>query len=319
LAWFAAVGLPLIITGLVTFNLRPAPDPTPYAITNPGMDGSRALAQVLRQQGVNVIAAKTLRQALALAGPQTTLAIVGPQPIASWQIDRLTACEADLVLGGVEANVRIDLVAAGVTVEILPDLAALTNAGVAADGQTAAHIIRSLGQHQRLVWYIAQWEPEDQSAAGLPGVWQLLPPPAGPIAVQLLIAAAAVAWWRGRRFGRLVPENLPVAVPAAQTAEGRGRLYRRARAYGHTAAGLRAGSLSRLGLQLGFSSSTPPAAIIERVAQVVKAPPAQIGACLLGQPPSSETELVQLANDLAGLEQAVVGQLGPHLRERNTQ
>ena len=50
-----------------------------------------------------------------------------------------------------------------------------------------------------------------------------------PVIVLLLTAGLAAAIWRGRRFGPLVPERLPVTVRAAETTEGRARLYAHAR------------------------------------------------------------------------------------------
>ena len=48
--------------------------------------------------------------------------------------------------------------------------------------------------------------------------------------------------WRGRRFGPLAVEPLPVVVRASEATRGRARLYRRARAYGRATAALRAAS-----------------------------------------------------------------------------
>ena len=47
--------------------------------------------------------------------------------------------------------------------------------------------------------------------------------------------SSSLALWRGRRLGPLVAEPLPVVVRAAETTEGRARLYRRARARGRAA------------------------------------------------------------------------------------
>ena len=72
----------------------------------------------------------------------------------------------------------------------------------------------------------------------------LLPPWVGIVVAQLVVAVLVAALWRGRRLGPVVAEPLPVAVRAAETTEGRARLYRRRRARGRAADHLRAASLS---------------------------------------------------------------------------
>ncbi|NEE52516.1 DUF4350 domain-containing protein, partial [Streptomyces sp. SID8455] len=45
--------------------------------------------------------------------------------------------------------------------------------------------------------------------------------------LQLTLAAALAAIWRGRRLGPLVMERLPVSIRASESAEGRAGLYRK--------------------------------------------------------------------------------------------
>ncbi|NUU15668.1 DUF4350 domain-containing protein, partial [Cellulomonas humilata] len=115
----------------------------------------------------------------------------------------------------------------------LADVAPLTNVRLAEQGN-AALVLRALGRHERLVWYIPSLDDVgagDASAGAAPG--QLLPPVVGVLALQLLLVVVVTALWRGRRLGRLVTEQLPVVVRSGETTRGRGRLYRRARSYGH--------------------------------------------------------------------------------------
>ncbi|MDR2347068.1 MAG: hypothetical protein LBD90_00305, partial [Bifidobacteriaceae bacterium] len=179
--------------------------------------------------------------------------------------------------------------------------AVFTNQGVL-EGDNAATVLRVLGAEPRLVWNLAAWEGE----GGEGGVWQLLPPWAPLAAVQLLIAAAGAALWRGRRMGRLVPDRLPVTVPASQVTIGLGGLYRRTRAMGHAAAGLRAGAASRIGAALGLGPATPPATLVARIAQASGRPEVAVRDLLYGAAPRSNGQLAALARALDQLNKEVL-------------
>ncbi|NKY41206.1 DUF4350 domain-containing protein, partial [Cellulomonas septica] len=114
-------------------------------------------------------------------------------------------------------------------VTALSDGRILTNAHLADEGN-AALVLRTLGRHERLVWYLPS-AFETMSEASGPGTGDILPPWVPVLGLQLLLVVLVAAVWRGRRLGRVVPEPLPVVVPAAETTRGRGRLYRRSRSY----------------------------------------------------------------------------------------
>lgn len=71
--------------------------------------------------------------------------------------------------------------------------------------------------------------------------------------LQLAVAALLAAAWRGRRFGPLVTEKLPVAVHASEATEGHARLYRKAGARDRAAALLREAARTRLAPLVGVS------------------------------------------------------------------
>jgi hypothetical protein len=126
--------------------------------------------------------------------------------------------------------------------------------------------------------------------------------------LQLVVAAAALAYWRSRRLGRLVHEQLPVRVRAAETVEGHANLYRRASAHGRAAGLLRSAAARRiaplLGLPAGPAGRTP-ASLVAPVAERLGRPPEQVHAVLAGPAPMTEAELVQLTDQLDRLEQEV--------------
>jgi hypothetical protein len=189
-------------------------------------------------------------------------------------------------------------------VTALAEPGVLTNARLAEDGN-AALALRLLGRHDHLVWYVPSFDDVGSTEAPGPGLGELLPPWAGPVALQALLVALVAGLWRGRRLGRLVTEPLPVTVRAAETTRGRGRLYRRSRAYGHAAASLRAGTASRAAARLGLPRSAGAVAVIEALAQATGRATDDVAALLYGPPPTDDAGLTELARRLDDLESEV--------------
>jgi hypothetical protein len=180
----------------------------------------------------------------------------------------------------------------------------LANARLA-EGGNAALALRLLGRQDRLVWYVPSFDDIGSTEASGPALGDLLPPWTGPVAVQALVVALAAALWRGRRLGRLVTEPLPVVVQAAEATRGRGRLYRRSRAYGHAAASLRAGTASRVATRLGLPRSAGAVAVIEALAHATGRTTDDVAALLYGPPPTDDAGLTELARRLDDLESEV--------------
>jgi len=166
-------------------------------------------------------------------------------------------------------------------------------------------VLRALGRHQLLVWYIPSSEDLAPIQSDAPPAGDLVPPVVRVLALQLLLVAAFAAFWRGRRLGRIVTERMPVVVRSGETTRGRGRLYRRARSYGHAAAALRAGAAARSTTRLGLPRSAPPPVVIDALARATGRPRPQIEGLLYGPPPTNDLGLAQLARDLDHLESEV--------------
>ena len=114
----------------------------------------------------------------------------------------------------------------------------LANESIAGNGN-AALALWSLGSADTLVWYLPV--PADIPAGEAPAnPFSLLPDWVNPLLVWTLVVAALAAFWRGRRLGPLAMEPMPVVVRAAETAEGRARLYQDSRALDRAADNLRA-------------------------------------------------------------------------------
>jgi Domain of unknown function (DUF4350) len=131
-----------------------------------------------------------------------------------------------------------------------------------------------------------------------PPYWKLLPTWAWAILGMLGLAGIAFALARARRLGPPVSEPLPVAVRAAETVEGRGRLYRRANARRAALATLRATTLNRLRSALDLPVDASRAETVVAVVARTGWPPEQVDAILYGAEPHDDATLVRLAAEL---------------------
>jgi hypothetical protein len=155
-------------------------------------------------------------------------------------------------------------------------------------------------------WYLP--DPAELGQTGdAPSLGDLVPPWVRFAAVQLGVVAVVLFLWRGRRFGRVVREPLPVVVRSAETVEGRGRLYRTGRARGHAAAVLRTAAVRRLAARLGVPPHAAPDAVAQVTAEATGQDLAVVRRTLLGAPPRDDAALVALATALDALQHGVTG------------
>jgi hypothetical protein len=192
---------------------------------------------------------------------------------------------------------------------ILGSTSILTNDQIT-QASNAAVMLRTLGHSGRVVWYVPS--REDLPSGDDTGLASVVPRWVGPVLAIGAVAFLGLVLWRGRRFGRLVPEPLPVVVRAVETTESRGRLYRRARDAARAGATLQQATRSRLADYLGLPHPNPafpsPGADQALVAAVAAASGRRIdevGALLLGPPPTRDDHLLGLATELATLEKEV--------------
>lgn len=366
-ALFAAL---VVVSGLLPTPVGQATGST----TNPRPNGARAVAEVLRRNGVQVTEVTDLPEAAAAADPDSTLAIYLTQPLSQAAVAQLREVPADVVIlvgsswvGLAELTDGLfdedwwwredgtvpaydcsdpDVLAVGAisssengVFDTSPAAAMcyLDDIGTAlyADTTTPRHrltilgagglvlndtileegnaalALRMLGRHPQLTWYLPGQDalaPPENGVSDPFTDWSLLPGWAPSVFGILLVAGAAAALWRGRRFGALVREKLPIAVPASEVSTGLGRLYRQAGARGHAAAGLRAATIGRLSARLGLPATAEPQLVVERLAEVSGEPTDALAALFYGPAPTSDGELVDLASRLTDLER----KLTPH-------
>ncbi|WP_445282831.1 DUF4350 domain-containing protein [Streptomyces sp. DSM 118148] len=172
----------------------------------------------------------------------------------------------------------------------------------------ASLALQLLGSRHHLVWYLPSLS--DGSATGADNQKNFLDLlPSGWLwgALQLFIAAALAAFWRARRFGRLVPEELPVAIRASETAEGRARLYRRADARDRASAALRSATRTRLAPLVGVPvpQAHAPEALLPALSAHLHGDGQELHSLLFGPPPGDDAALISLTDRLDALEREV--------------
>lgn len=189
------------------------------------------------------------------------------------------------------------------TVVVLGFDGLLNNEGIAHEGN-AALSLRTLGAHETLVWY--QPTLADLTAAGeAVDPAQLLPDWVAPVLLWLLVVGVLAIFWQARRTGPLVAEPLPVVVRAAETAEGRARLYQDSRAIRRAAAILRASALTRLAAHLRLGPDSQAESVVQAVARLSSRPEHELQRLLVHYWPDDDARLVRWAQELEELEKEI--------------
>lgn len=189
------------------------------------------------------------------------------------------------------------------TVTAVDGFSVLTNRVLPLDGN-AALALGLLGGSPTVVWYVPSPADAD-TGAEVPTIGDLTPPWVTPVMVLLLVAGVAAALWRGRRFGPLVTERLPVTVRANETTEGRARLYAASGDAAHALDELRRATRRRLERRLGMSARTPAGQLADAVAERLGADRAIVHGILIDDLPRTDRDLVAASDRLRDLETSV--------------
>jgi len=171
-------------------------------------------------------------------------------------------------------------------------------------GDNAAVALRLLGQGDRLVWYVPDASDIPYGDGG--SVSSLLPRWLRPGLLILLGASLALVFWRGRRLGPVVVEPLPVVVRAVETAQSRGRLYRRARDRSHAASILRRRTVARLAAALRLPRGADADTVAVTVSARTSRPLDDVHALLLPSSVTDDAGLTRLVSGLDRLEKEVL-------------
>ena len=361
LAWLA---IALVLCGLALLGLQVAASaPAIRGGLDPegrGPAGAQALAQLLRQQGVEVTVVRDRAAAAALLDPDTTLVTTEPFALSDEAVeDLLAGARSAVVLSPGSRTLRLLGVgeqagngtgttdpgcalpefarvgaiapgglytaAGGVTScfesgdgaavlvserdgqrrAVFDGARLLSNEHLAEDGNAALGLAL-LGQQGKVVWYVPSFDDTDQEGADPEATLSSLTPAwVTPVIVLLMVTAVVAAIWRGRRFGPLVTESLPVMVRASETMQGRARLTAKAADARHAAVAMREGTAVRLAARLGLALGAAPETVADAAADRVRASRSSVRDLLTGPLPATDPELVAFARRLAALETAV--------------
>lgn len=190
-------------------------------------------------------------------------------------------------------GVPISLVAGGWDNSSLSSLSDGVTRGNAAWG------MRVLGRNKNLIWWMPQRTAPTTAREPRTEI-PLIPPNISIAAGIAVVLLGAVAVWRGRRFGPVLEEPLPVVVQASETVEGRGRLYHSIHAYDTAGLHLRQGTITRLSRRFG---TTDPERLITIVADTTSVSATVAHQALVGELPHTEDELIVLKQTLSWIEQ----------------
>lgn len=340
---------------------------------SPGPTGTRALAQILGQRGVEVRIVRSHGDAsAALAQGDATLVLPDTPALSDEGWHDLTSAASDVVLidprtrtlrlalpgtsfspsgasgpldagcelaeavrsGPVEPSVLFEPGGEGttacytegdaagllVTVDgerrtaIIDGTTLFTNEHLAENGNAALGV-NLMGRHPVVVWYQPGLGDTDLPQTD-PTLGELTPPWVSPVIVLLLIAGLAAGIWRGRRFGPLVAERLPVTVRASETTEGRARLYAQSRDALHAADQLRLGALDRLARTLGLGPAASAGDVADAAAARAGVDRGEARRILIDDLPANDADLVNLHQRLRQLEDAVNTATRPERKPR---
>lgn len=194
------------------------------------------------------------------------------------------------------------------TLSIVGATRAFTNRYIG-DAGNAALAINLLGSHNQLVWYLPSIE--DLGARGnTETIAQAVPAWFGTFSILVLLVILAAAVWKGRRFGPLVIERMPVVVRSSETMEGRARLYQSTSARGRALDALRIGAITRIARYCGLSRTADVDEVAGAAAAVTGRLLSEVREILIGSIPHSDADLVRRSDDLLRLESDVASATG---------
>ncbi|GAB3605508.1 DUF4350 domain-containing protein [Conyzicola nivalis] len=177
------------------------------------------------------------------------------------------------------------------------------------DRGNAAFALGLLGETDNLVWYTPS--AADLSTEAPPTLGELSPDWVLPGTALVVLTALAAAFWRGRRFGPLIIENLPVTVRANETMQGRARLYQKSAARLRALDSLRIGTVQRIAALCGLSRLAAVDEVAATAAAVAGLQPTDVRRILLDAVPTTDRELVRLSDQLLTLERTVATSVTP--------
>ncbi|MDO5049848.1 MAG: DUF4350 domain-containing protein [Actinomycetaceae bacterium] len=172
------------------------------------------------------------------------------------------------------------------------------------DYDTAAAALTVLGKYDRLVWVYPSFE---NTAVDLStdGVWGLLPRWTYSSAMLLILAALAFMLYRGRRFGPLASERLPVTVKSSETVIAHGHLLYQTKDAAWAIGALQSQTRRRIRKALLLPDEISQSDFITTVARRSGRSDQEIHMLLFAPYVGNESQLVQRAKELDALIEEV--------------
>lgn len=362
LGWLLVVVIVIVVAGAgLVLTMPSSAQHETYDPELPGPEGTRALAEILRQEGVTVDVVRSRSDAEKLLDDRTTLVMSDPYTLSDSATQAFVDSAHDVVLLTVSARMlrilalgsyssassparaaadcdvpafaRVGSIApgqllrpdSGVTAcfgdssgaavllsddgarrrAIVDGSGLFTNARLSENGNAALGLAL-LGAQPHVVWYVPSYADSDRADVDpQKSLADLTPGWVTPAILLLMITALIAAVWRGRRFGPLVAETLPVTVRASETMLGRARLTAKTADAAHAAEALRAGTITRLAKHLGLAARADGGSVADAAADRIRVDRAACRTLLTGPLPATDAALVPFARSLTDLETAV--------------
>lgn len=173
------------------------------------------------------------------------------------------------------------------------------------DYDNAAAALTLLGSNEKLIWYFPQPDINFTIDPTEGTYWVFFPDWFFPASYLLLFITLAVMVWKGRRFGRLATERLPITIKSTETTRSLGRLYERSSDTGVTLTHLQEDTRRRLIRLLNLPPTTSTDIVVTAIANRTERDPDQVRHLLYGSLGGPESHMLGLANELAALIQEV--------------
>ncbi|MBM7824893.1 hypothetical protein JOD55_000720 [Arcanobacterium pluranimalium] len=180
-----------------------------------------------------------------------------------------------------------------------PDI--FTNKYLAERGN-AAFAMHILGSQPKLFWIEGYTDftigAQEKDTTALPD-WLIY------TSIAALLSGLWLVVTRLRRFGKLVPESMPVVVPFGETQAGRARLYARGKDYPYAASILRAATIQAAASRYGLHRYSSRDDVVSAFATASRLSPPQLSDLLYTREVRSERDLQRLSADLNELTKEI--------------
>jgi hypothetical protein len=268
-------------------------------MVDPGYRSSETLTPTIDEGGTSdsgILSAKC-----DLPGARRAGSVTGIQDLYRINGGDATGCFPEFSYYGL-----VRVTTAEQTITVVGGSTMFTNGSILQKGN-AALALGLFGQSNHLVWYL----PSAADATGKPDGIIPVPSWLTPVIVLAGLVLVSAGVWRGRRFGPVVVERMPVFVRASETLEGRARLYQKSSDRTHALDSLRIGAIGRMATTCGLPARASLDDVIGAIARVTGTSVAELRDLLIDELPATDVDLLRYSDRLADLESSVAKAVRP--------